>query len=145
MNLNDEICEKIKKVVLESGKIILDANRMDLNVKEKDGNNNIVTKYDVLVQNKLKKELLEIMPEAGFLGEEDFEKDIENEYVFVVDPIDGTTNFARNLKVCAISVALLQNQKPVFGVCYNPYTNELYEAKKRKRSIFKWERNTRLK
>lgn len=54
------------------------------------------------------------------------------EYTFIVDPIDGTTNFSRNLSLSAISVALLKNAEPYIGVCYNPYTNEMFVAQKGK-------------
>ncbi len=129
--MEGKIIDKIKKIVIESGNIIINANHDELNIKNKNGNNNIVTKYDLLIQEKLKKELLELIPNASFIGEEnDYLNNINSEYKFIVDPIDGTTNFARNIKLCAISVALLKNEIPIIGVCYNPYTKELYEAEK---------------
>lgn len=129
--MNEEILKKIKQIVVECGKIIIEANYDELDIENKEGNNNIVTKYDVLVQNKLKKELLNLFPNSNFIGEEndDFNNN-SNEYTFIVDPIDGTTNFSRNIKMSAISVALLKDNNPIIGVCYNPYTNELYEAQK---------------
>jgi len=127
----EKIYSEIKKCVIECGEILINADRDDLNINKKEGCNNIVTKYDILIQNKLKNDLLNIIPNAGFIGEENDSIDnINNEYVFVVDPIDGTTNFSRNFKICAISVALLKNKEPFFGFCYNPYMNELYESKK---------------
>lgn len=127
----NNLCDEIKKIVKNCGIILLNCNRDDININSKEGNNNIVTNYDLLIQNKLKKELLELLPDAGFIGEEDdIDNDINNEYIFVVDPIDGTTNFARDIKLSSISVALLKNGKPIIGVCYNPYVDELYEAKK---------------
>ena len=126
----DSVSAGIRKTIIECGKLVLDANRDNLNIQNKEGNNNYVTEYDILIQNKLKKELLELLPEAGFLGEEnDVHKNIDNEYVFVVDPIDGTANFSRDLKLSIISVALLKNGVPYLGFCYNPYVDELYEAK----------------
>ena len=105
----------------------------NLDIENKDGIGNIVTKYDKLVQEKLNKELLKIVPNASFMGEEDENKKlIDNEYLFIVDPIDGTINFSRDMKVSAISVALLKNNEPVIGVCYNPYSNEMYSAIKGK-------------
>ena len=131
MDVLDNIYENIRKTVIDCGELMLNANKSNISIRMKEGNGNFVTEYDVLIQNKLQKELLELMPDAGFIGEEnDFQKDIKNEYVFIVDPIDGTTNFARDIKTSAISVALLKDKKPIFAFCYNAYINEMYEAKK---------------
>ena len=125
----EKVLDGIKKIVYECGQIILNANRDNLDIENKDGIGNIVTKYDKLVQEKLNKELLKIVPNASFLGEEDESIEIlNNECLFLVDPIDGTMNFSRDMKVSAISVALLKNNEPIIGVCYNPYTNEMYSA-----------------
>lgn len=128
--IEKDILEGIKKAVKDCGKIMLDANLDDLDIKNKSGVNNIVTKYDLLVQKKLKEELLKLIPDAFFLGEEEDSNFEEKKYTFIVDPIDGTTNFSRNLSASAISVALLKEDKPIIGVCYNPYTDELFYAKK---------------
>lgn len=128
---NNELLEKIKKIVNEYGEIIVDVDRKTLDVELKEGNNNIVTNYDKLVQNILKEKLTELVPDSIFIGEEngDYTKKFEtNKYVFIVDPIDGTTNFYRNLKMSAISVALLKNGQVIIGVCYNPYLKEMYTA-----------------
>lgn len=131
--MEQKIIGKIKEIVIECGNIITNANHNELGIKNKEGNNNIVTKYDVLVQEKLRKELLKLIPNASFIGEEnDYLNNIDSEYSFIVDPIDGTTNFSRNIKMSAISVAILKYGKPIVGICYNPFTNELYEAQKGK-------------
>lgn len=126
--MDNELYIKIKQIVLECGDILITAD--NIKISNKEGNNNIVTNYDLLIQNKLKKELLELIPDATFIGEENENTNTNSEYKFIVDPIDGTTNFSRNLKMSAISVALLKDNEPIIGVCYNPYINELYEAKK---------------
>ena len=129
--INENIYISIKKVIIECGKMLVNADRNALNVQNKEGNNNFVTDYDVLIQNKLKNELLSLLPSAGFMGEEnDMKNGIDNEYLFIVDPIDGTANFSRDFKLSAISVALLKDKKPFVSFCYNPYINELYEAYK---------------
>ena len=126
--MDNELYIKIKNIILECGDILITAD--NIKISNKEGNNNIVTNYDLLIQNKLKKELLELIPDATFIGEENENTNTNSEYKFIVDPIDGTTNFSRNLKMSAISVSLLKDNEPIIGVCYNPYINELYEAKK---------------
>jgi len=133
--ISDSIVSQIKEVVKECGKTILNADRKNMKIEEKEGIANIVTNYDVQVQNILKEKLLLILPEAKFMGEENEEIQEEtDDLTFVVDPIDGTNNFARDLGLSAISVGLLQNKKPILGICYNPYRDELFEAQKGKGS-----------
>lgn len=96
-------------------------------VKEKDGASNLVTTADNAVEAHLKKALLEIIPTAAFLGEES-QPSAGDTYCFVVDPIDGTANFARGIKACSISVGLTKNGEGLLGVVYNPFTEELYYA-----------------
>ena len=109
---NYELLKEIKQIVNNCGKIMLDVQKKYLKVQKKEGNNNIVTFYDKYIQSILKEKLTELIPNSIFFGEEnddyirDFEKD---KYVFIVDPIDGTTNFSRELKMSAISIALLKN------------------------------------
>lgn len=128
---NYELLKEIKQIVNNCGKIMLDVQKKYLKVQKKEGNNNIVTFYDKYIQSILQEKLTELIPNSIFFGEENddyirnFEKD---KYVFIVDPIDGTTNFSRELKMSAISIALLKNEQPILAVCYNPYMQELYTA-----------------
>jgi myo-inositol-1(or 4)-monophosphatase len=129
-NLLDQLVIK----AYECGEILLNANYSELDVESKEGIGNLVTKYDKMIQDKLNKELLELVPDANFVGEEskEFEKIKTDGYTFIVDPIDGTYNFARNLKSSAISIALFKDGEPYMGVCYNPYIDEMYKAEKGK-------------
>ena len=70
---NNELLEEIKKIVSECGKIIVEADRSSLDIELKEGNNNIVTKYDKLVQNTLRNKLSNLLPESIFIGEENDE------------------------------------------------------------------------
>ena len=125
----EDTLNKIIELIKECGQLMLDADRSDIDIETKEGIGNYVTNYDTLIQEKIKKGLKEIMPEAAFMGEEGDDNQVnEKEYIFVVDPIDGTANFARNLNLSAISIGLLKNDKPYLGVCYLPYVNELYTA-----------------
>lgn len=128
---NNKLLEEMKNIVRECGKIIVDADKDSLEIELKEGNNNIVTKYDKLVQNILKEKLTNLIPDSIFMGEEsdDYINDfVVDKYTFIVDPIDGTTNFSRQHNMSAISVALLKNDAPIIAVCYNPYAKEMYTA-----------------
>lgn len=91
---------------------------------------NFVTDKDVAVEKFLFSALSDAFPGIGFIGEEeDFAADaLTREYTAVVDPIDGTMNFTRDLNLSVISVAVLHYGKPHVGVVFNPYTNELFYA-----------------
>ena len=122
---------EIIEVVKYCGKVLLNANAEMIRTKNND-HRNIVTDCDVQIQDILHEKLLAILPEASFLGEEGLQSFDKNAYCFVCDPIDGTTNFVKNLKHSAISVALLKAGKPIIGVIYNPYLDELFYAEKGK-------------
>ena len=101
-------------------------------VEQKNGAANIVTDADLAVQWFLQKKLGQLIPGSGFLCEEEQVADTQKEYLWVIDPIDGTTNFVRGLPECAISVALLHNNEPVIGVVFAPRLKLLFTAVKGK-------------
>lgn len=102
-------------------------------IKDKGARENIVTSSDLAVQHFLTKELKARYPEVGFLCEEEDLSDIAgHEAVWVIDPIDGTANYARGNENCCISVALVSGGEPLLGVVYSPWRGELYTAEKGK-------------
>ncbi len=103
---------------------------------------NFVTDKDVAVENFLSKALGQAFPGIGFIGEEeDFTADaLQKEYTAVVDPIDGTMNFTRDLSLSVISVAILHYGKPFIGVVFNPFTDDLFTAKAGKGAYLNGER-----
>ena len=123
--------KKIADVVKECGAIVKNAQIHHVELKNED-RRNLLTEYDLKVQAILQQKLTEILPEASFFGEEGEHHYEKSGYCFVCDPIDGTTNFVKGCKFSSISVALLKDGKPVLGVIYNPYLNELFCAEKGK-------------
>ena len=98
----------------------------------KEGSANFVTAYDVKVQEFLKRRLGNLFPEVHFFAEEDGEsrQTLGEGYTFIIDPIDGTTNFMCGYKTSAVSVALLRHGEPIFGGIYDPYRDEYFSAVK---------------
>ena len=124
--------KKITEIVKEAGKIVLSAHNQENTITAKEGKKNFVTKYDVAVQDYLFKELGKAFPDAQFIGEEG-ENDFSIDGLrFIIDPIDGTTNFMQDYRCSCISVALCNGNDVVAGVVYNPYTDELFSAEKGK-------------
>ena len=122
--------KRIVEIVKEASKIMLDDKHFV--VKEKDGATNLVTTNDVRVQEFLQRELAKLLPNSSFFCEEGDVKDLSKDYIWIIDPIDGTTNYSCHISVCAISVALEYKGEIVTAVVYNPYQNCLYTAEKGK-------------
>lgn len=89
-----------------------------------------VTSADLAVNQILEDTLLQQFPNDGWMSEEspDNSTRLKRERVWVVDPIDGTKYFIRNIPQFSISVALVKDGAPILGVVYNPATKELFSA-----------------
>lgn len=125
--------EKIISIVREAGGIMLGATDIANQTTEKTGAADLVTKYDVAVENFLREKFCEILPEAMFYGEESaHDSDPSKGWVFIVDPIDGTTNFVRGMSHSSISAALYKDGVAEYGVVLDPYKNELFSARRGK-------------
>ena len=121
--------EAICKLVRSCGAFIKDINRASLSVDAKSGPADLVTQYDRQVQERLRTGLLEIMPDAHFVGEEGSAQPFAQAgKFFIVDPIDGTTNFVKDYRFSGISVALVVDNVAELGVIYNPYADEMFFA-----------------
>ena len=95
--------------------------RGGFSITGKGSRENIVTSSDLAVQHFLTGRLRELLPGSGFLCEEEDLSDYEGHaFVWVIDPIDGTANYARANENCAISVALLREGQAYMGVVYSP-------------------------
>ena len=122
--------DRLIAVVRRAGDMIRDAHDIEKDTHEKNGAADLVTKYDVAVQAFLQRELLALVPEAGFFGEEGEHETLDKPWVFVVDPIDGTTNFVRHMHHSNIAVALVHEGCVAYGVVYNPFTEEMFAARR---------------
>lgn len=122
--------EALIEIVRRAGDMVLSAHDIQNVTREKHGPADLVTQYDEAVQAFLRRELLRLLPEADFFGEEGEHPALTRPWVFVVDPIDGTTNFTRRMNYSSISVALVHNGQTEYGVVYNPYVGELFAARR---------------
>lgn len=116
------------KIVAEVGSFIRDEfNNFDKNKVEKKGLNDLVSYVDKEAEEALMEELELVFSEAGFITEESGRND-DNEYNWVIDPLDGTTNFVHGVPVCSVSVALIKNNEVQIGVVYDVVNDETYYA-----------------
>lgn len=91
----------------------------------------LVTKTDIDVNELIVSKIRKHYPSHSILSEEGGEEEIKNsEYMWVVDPLDGTTNFVMRHTFFTTTLALLKRGEPILGVIYAPYTRELFVAEK---------------
>lgn len=129
----EHLLQDIMEAMRGAGEIMLSASDIERSVHAKEGKNNFVTDYDRQVQAFLFEKLALLLPEAVFIGEEeDQHPPLPEGYAFVIDPIDGTTNFMKGYCASCISVGLLKSGQPFMAAVYNPYLNEMYYAQKGK-------------
>ena len=121
---------KLIRIAQDAGEMIRCAHDISEDITEKSSPIDVVTKYDTAVQAHLYRKLKELMPEAGFLGEEGDHEELTTEWTFIVDPIDGTANFVRNFAHSVISIALAKNGVSEYGVVYNPFRGEMFAAQR---------------
>ena len=94
------------------------------------------TKADSESEEAIVSSIKQKFPDHGFLGEEGSNTNPDAEYVWVIDPLDGTKNFVNGIPIFAISVALLKAGEVVGAVIYNPVTHSLYTAEKGKGAMY---------
>ncbi|MFA8449297.1 MAG: inositol monophosphatase [Bacteroidales bacterium] len=90
------------------------------------GLHDLVTYVDKTAEDRLKKELSKILPEAGFVAEESPEEKRAEKYNWIVDPLDGTTNFIHKIPTFSISIALLDGEEVILGVVYEIIRDECF-------------------
>ena len=126
-----EHMQELEAIVREAGKIMDAAELTEAGIYRKPGDANFVTAYDVQIQRFLIERISTLFPDAGFFGEEDTagnEKQLTHGYTFIIDPIDGTTNFMFNYHHSCVSVGVALNGTLEAGLIYDPYTDSLYTA-----------------
>ncbi len=96
------------------------------------GKANLVTKADVASQKAILSLITKNFPDHDYLAEENGVKNTGSDYVWVIDPIDGTTNFAHTFPQSGVSIALFYKGEPVLGGVTNPATGETFLAQKGK-------------
>lgn len=93
-------------------------------ITEKGGAANLVTDIDVKCQQLIVTECRKLLPESCILAEEGNDKQLGDGFTWIIDPIDGTTNYLYGYRHSCISIALYAQRRGVAGVVYNPYLDE---------------------
>lgn len=125
-----EISEKVKELSLEIGEWMKFQTNISEEIAELKAANNLVTFVDKESEKRFVGGLSKIFQEAGFIAEEGTGIKKESGYNWVIDPLDGTTNFVHRVPVWCTSVALCYGREAILGVIFDPNSNECFSAYK---------------
>jgi myo-inositol-1(or 4)-monophosphatase len=109
---------------------ILRFNDLDIKISNKEGVNNLVTEVDHASEKAIIDIIKQNFPEHHILSEECGDLVQDSEYKWIIDPIDGTVNFAHRIPICCISIGVEYQKKMVLGAIYNPFINEFFIAER---------------
>jgi myo-inositol-1(or 4)-monophosphatase len=115
-------------IAKEAGEIIREGFGKNFTIEIKSNESNLVTEIDKKSENHILNFIHKKYPTHNILAEESGEYSSNSEYLWVIDPLDGTTNFAHHLPIFAVSIGLQKNGKTIAGVVYDVMMNQLYSA-----------------
>jgi myo-inositol-1(or 4)-monophosphatase len=119
-----------QSIVREAGQFAAERfRRRDQLRVERKGKQDFVSEVDKACETQIVAALLKAFPEDAVLGEEGGSQNAGSEAVWIIDPIDGTSNFIAGIPLWCVSLGLVIGRRAVLGVIYNPITEELYAAR----------------
>lgn len=125
--MDTTVLDQVIAAVKEAGRLLTDPGAVaEIHSKSV---TDYVTNVDVAVQTRLKGALAALTPDVQFMGEEQDNSGLDpNGSIWILDPVDGTTNLIHNFQFSAISLALYARGQVVFGVVYHPYSDFCFTA-----------------
>jgi myo-inositol-1(or 4)-monophosphatase len=127
-----ELKEVLLEATKEAGKVIRQYFQGKFTVDNKEGINNLVTEVDTKAETKIIDIIKANFPDHSIISEEAGEFSQDSPYKWIIDPIDGTVNFAHGIPICCVSIGLSQGDEMILGAVYNPMLDELFFAEKGK-------------
>lgn len=128
MNEWFQMAEQMKAWMREAGEEQVRRLQTTIKMTSKSSDIDLVTEVDIWTEQFLIERIQATYPDHQLLTEESGTYASESDYEWVIDPIDGTVNYAHGFPLFSISVALKYKQQPVIGLVYLPMLNEMYEA-----------------
>lgn len=128
MNL-EILCKQVQDLAREVGQFI-NGERQKFTSEDivHKGKSDMVTYVDKTSEARIVAKLREILPESGFIAEEGTAKDNGEKYRWVIDPLDGTTNYIHGISPFCVSIALMEDQEIILGVVYEISLDEMFYA-----------------
>lgn len=127
MDVN-QLLPDVVELAKKAGAVLREGYGTAIEARGKDGRHNLVTEYDIRVEGLLFDALRELVPGSGFLGEEGGAVEGITDLQWVVDPLDGTVNFAHGIPIFCTSIGAVVNGQTVLGVIHHPLLNETFTA-----------------
>lgn len=121
---------KIINIAKEAGEIIRDGFRQNISIELKTGENNLVTNIDKASEEIILNFINKEYPTHSIIAEESGTDIKSSEFTWVVDPLDGTTNFAHGIPIFGVSIGLQKNNQTILGVVYDVMRDKVYSAEK---------------
>jgi len=122
--------EKIIDISREAGEIIKEGFGKKFSIEYKSNINDLVTEIDKASEKKIIDFIHKEYPRHNILAEESGKLDGNSEYTWVVDPLDGTVNFAHGLPIFSVSIGLMKNDEIIAGAVYDVMMDQMYTAEK---------------
>ncbi|MFN5478869.1 MAG: inositol monophosphatase family protein [Chitinophagaceae bacterium] len=118
------------KAAQASGKLIQERINGKFSIEKKAGPNDLVTEVDKASEAVIMEIIRESFPDHFILSEEIGEVKMDSSYKWIIDPIDGTVNFANGIPLCCVSIGVEKDGEMIMGAVYNPMMNEFYFAER---------------
>lgn len=134
MSHNSEFLTVAIEAALAAGSLLRKGFGTAFEIESKEGHHNLVTTYDKLAESTIHDAIMRRFPSHGFLGEESGQKKT-GDIVWIVDPLDGTVNFAHNVPIFSVSIGVLVENQIAAAVIFQPMTGELFWAEDGKGSF----------
>ena len=123
----ESVCKQTREIAIEVGRFIKEQqSKITADVIENKGKHDFVTYVDKTAELKIVEALKPIIPEAGFIAEEGTETQTGETFNWIIDPLDGTTNYIHGFSPYAVSIALKKADKIVLGVVYEISLQECF-------------------
>lgn len=124
--------EVLKEATLAAGSVIQERFQGSFVIENKEGINNLVTEVDKQAEEVVINIIRSRYPDHTIISEEIGTLSEGSDYQWIIDPIDGTVNFAHGIPLCCVSIGLRHNDAMLMGAVYNPMMNEFFFAEKGK-------------
>jgi myo-inositol-1(or 4)-monophosphatase len=117
----------VEGIAREAGAVLMDGYGNVRQIQQK-GVIDLVTEFDKRSEEVTISSMEKEFPEHAILAEESGRNRTISEFQWVIDPLDGTTNFAHGIPIFSVSIGLLKNNAPILGVVYDPFRHEMFSA-----------------
>ena len=120
----------LQKAAREAGQLMKERFNSGFRIDNKDGVNDLVTEVDHAAEKLIMDIIRTEFPDHFILSEEVGEIKMDSAYKWIIDPIDGTVNYANGIPICCVSIGVEHEGKMILGAVFNPFIDEFFFAEK---------------